>query len=78
MYHLMFEGMLKRSELRDLTISDLKERNDVVFLNIGEQSIALSSQAQSCLSKWLAVRNATSWLFSAIDKHGNISEKSAR
>lgn len=74
MYHLMFEGMLKRSELRDLTISDLDERNDTFFLNIGEQSIALSSQAQSCLSKWLAVRTATSWLFSAIDKHGNISE----
>lgn len=74
MYHVMFEGMLKRSELRDLCVSSLKETASGIVLLIGDQELLLSPQASRCLGKWLLTRNnLTPWLFTAVDKHQNIS-----
>lgn len=74
-YHLMFECMLKRSELKKLTIDDLSgNTSDAYSVNIGGESYRLSASASKYIKRWLDTRLSDHQvLFSAIDKHGNIS-----
>ncbi|NOI75010.1 tyrosine-type recombinase/integrase [Vibrio coralliilyticus] len=72
-YHLMFECMLKRNELKNMSPADIEKNNDGFIVNIGTSSYPLSLHGQKYLLRWLSklpVQNP--YLFSAIDKHGNI------
>lgn len=75
-YHLMFECLLKRGELRDLTGDNLLFSPEGIQVMLGSQTYPLSETAELCLRKWLALRNPNSTvLFNAISKHGNIDDR---
>lgn len=75
-YFLMFECMLKRSELKNLSYQSLVENNGVISVCLGQNLYPLSAQASRCLNKWLLYRgNHDGTLFSAIDKHGNLNSQ---
>lgn len=73
-YHIMFECMLKRSELRDLAFDSVylnEERFNVV---VSSEEYQLSVESSQLLKRWLEVRGDYSGaLFTAIDKYGNLS-----
>ncbi|MCG9677227.1 tyrosine-type recombinase/integrase [Vibrio sp. Isolate24] len=73
-YHLMFECMLKRSELKQLTRNNIKLGTNDCLVFIGDSTYTLTDNAYKYLSKWLkTLPIQNTFLFSAIDKHGNIS-----
>lgn len=73
-YFLMFECMLKRSELKKLDYQSLVDNNGVFSICLGQNQYPLSEQATLCLNRWLAYRGTDHGaLFSAIDKHGNLN-----
>ncbi|AIW16300.1 tyrosine-type recombinase/integrase [Vibrio tubiashii] len=75
-YHLMFECMLKRSELRDLELKSVCLNDGVVSIWISTEEYRLSDEACEILNRWLTVRGSHNGaLFNAIDKHGNISDE---
>ncbi|UPQ89900.1 tyrosine-type recombinase/integrase [Vibrio sinaloensis] len=74
-YHLMFECMLKRMELKRLSLKDLYQGGSETALILSNDRYPLSQNAAHYLTKWLQVRgNNQGALFSAIDKHGNVSQ----
>ncbi|CAM2885537.1 tyrosine-type recombinase/integrase [Vibrio neptunius] len=73
-YHLMFECMLKRSELKKLTRNDLKLDMAECTVFVGDSHYVLSDHAYQYLTRWLRhLPRQNTYLFSAIDKHNNIS-----
>ncbi len=73
-YNIMFECALKRSELRDMTICQVSEKDSTTFISLNDFSYSLSNQAANSLNKWMAHLNFDcDSLFRAIDKHNNIS-----
>lgn len=74
-YFIMFECMLKRSELKNLTYSDLIfVKDDEILVRVSNNHYSLSLQAIACLKKWLNYRGVNEGtLFCAIDKHGNLN-----
>lgn len=76
-YHLMFECLLKRGQLRTLLISHLDMTlSENIRLNIGDHTYELSDQLSELLVQWLLVlaRN-DGFLLCKIDKHGNIGDE---
>ncbi|WP_159652881.1 tyrosine-type recombinase/integrase [Vibrio atypicus] len=72
-YHVMFECLLKRGELRDLTIDKFNINENSITLSLGLYNYTFSPETCCYLQRWFLLRNQTSqWAFSAIDKHGNI------
>ncbi|SEF39218.1 tyrosine-type recombinase/integrase [Vibrio hangzhouensis] len=71
-YHVMFECALKRNELKRLEINSVRIDDDICILSIDESHYRLSETAKNALCRWLAI-TPYSVLFSAIDRHGNIS-----
>ena len=67
--------MLKRSELKKLTIDDLSSNALSTYsIDIDGESYRLSTSASKYLNRWLTTRPSHHQaLFNAIDKHGNIS-----
>lgn len=76
-YHLMFECLLKRGQLRTLLISHLDiTLNDTIRLNIGDNTYELSEQLCQLLDQWLLVlARHDGFLLCKIDKHGNIGSE---
>jgi len=75
LYHLMFECMLKRVELKRLSLKDLSLSGSETAVILGNDRYPLSQNAIHYLTKWLHVRgDYQGALFSAIDKHGNVSQ----
>ncbi|MDN3611623.1 tyrosine-type recombinase/integrase [Vibrio ostreicida] len=73
-YHIMFECMLKRSELKRLTPNHLQVIDAQLHVALGDHLYRLSSTAQSQVERWLKSKPVDHpFLFSAIDKHGNIA-----
>ncbi|MGD8231784.1 tyrosine-type recombinase/integrase [Vibrio sp. TRT 1302] len=76
-YFVMFECMLKRSELKKLSFQDLECGEENICVILGQNQYPLSSQATQYMNKWLAYRGIHQGaLFSAIDKHGNLNSSS--
>ncbi|KJY83871.1 integrase [Vibrio galatheae] len=72
-YHLMFECMLKRSELRDLNFEALDFSNDRYSVWIGSNEYILTKECSNMLSRWIEARGTlTGPLFNAIDRFGNL------
>ncbi|MBA5763288.1 tyrosine-type recombinase/integrase [Vibrio sp. 404] len=72
-YHVMYEGLLKRSELRDFGLKQIIENEDSLAIVVGNEEITLSSTASLVLLRWLNVRGSLGdYVFTAIDRHGNI------
>lgn len=73
-YHVMFEGLLRRSELRDLHLEQIKVNHDYISIFIGQDELALTKEASLALYRWLNVRGSQGeFVFTAIDRHGNLS-----
>ncbi|NVD07900.1 integrase [Vibrio sp. JPW-9-11-11] len=73
-YHLMFECLLKRVELKRLRFEDLSLAQGETTMRLGDNRYPLSLSARLYLDKWLQLRGyANGPLFSAIDKYGNVS-----
>lgn len=73
-YYLMFECMLKRSELKQLFYEQLVVDENTIHLQMGNERYTLSDSAYKFIDNWLQLRGHISGaLFSAIDKHGNLS-----
>lgn len=76
-YFVMFECMLKRSELKKLNFQDLDCAEENIGVILGQNRYPLSSQATQYMNKWLTYRGLHQGaLFSAIDKHGNLNSSS--
>ncbi|PMJ90600.1 tyrosine-type recombinase/integrase [Vibrio sp. 10N.261.55.A7] len=75
--YLMFECALKRSELKRLMLTNTHLYDDFVALDISDHTYRLSGRASYVLKQWLATLGEIDEgvLFSAIDKHGNISQR---
>ncbi|UIP29933.1 tyrosine-type recombinase/integrase [Photobacterium sp. TLY01] len=76
-WSVMFEAMLKRSELAALTIENISiDSSGLISLHIQEHTIALSSMASRSMQRWLTVGMIESGVvFRRIDRHGNIGEQ---
>lgn len=74
-YYLMFECMLKRSELRQLTLGkDILVKQERFWVILGCNQYSLSEDCEKYLRRWLSVRgDYEGILFHAIDKHGNLA-----
>ncbi|WP_295890899.1 tyrosine-type recombinase/integrase [uncultured Vibrio sp.] len=75
--YVMFECALKRSELKQLKVRHVHVRADDLSIEIADHTYRLSERASFILNKWLSYKGGLEEevLFSAIDKHGNISSK---
>lgn len=73
-YHLMFECLLKRGQLRRLQISDFNTSHlNSIKLNLGNNSYSLSTRLSELLAQWLVILNRQDgYLLCRIDKHGNL------
>lgn len=75
-YYIMYECLLKRSELRNLSIQQIVYNNDCIKVAIGDNLYTLSPNACEHLSRWINLRGLHgSTLFTAIDKHGNMNNE---
>ncbi|HAS62736.1 MAG TPA: integrase [Vibrio sp.] len=73
-YHVMYEGLLKRSELRELSLNQIALNEDYLSIFVGGEEITLSCIARAALMRWLNVRGSLGdYVFTAIDRHGNLS-----
>lgn len=74
-YYLMFECMLKRSELRQLTLGrDITLQHGRYVVSLGGNQYSLSDDGEKFLRRWISVRgDFDGTLFNAIDKHNNLS-----
>ncbi|MCK6263588.1 tyrosine-type recombinase/integrase [Vibrio sp. ZSDE26] len=74
-YFLMFECVLKRSELKALTIGQVDSMESYLHVNVQQHSYRLSERGTFVLRQWLSISGgASDWpLFRAIDRHGNIN-----
>jgi len=73
-YHVMFECMLKRSELKALTHHDLFNTEEHVDVSIGGDTYSLTKTASHYLRKWIGVKCYDQGpLFTAIDKYNVVS-----
>lgn len=75
-YAVMFECALKRSDLKNMQIKDIIDRDKETAINVNDQVYQLSDQAQHALHAWLQnLPECTGFLFRRIDKHGNIGQQ---
>ncbi len=76
-YHLMFECVLKRGQLRQLNIEQFRLQNDGNYqLEFEQQSYSLSYELSQVLQRWLAIiAREHGILLSRIDKHGNLGKQ---
>jgi len=72
-YYLMFECALKRSELKNLQISDTAILKNKYTVNINENTYKLTNNASNALKTWVNyLLGSGGFLFRRIDKHNNI------
>ncbi|MBY5946541.1 tyrosine-type recombinase/integrase [Photobacterium rosenbergii] len=74
---VMFEAMLKRSELAALSVENLYiHSSGLVDLDVNQTTISLSSIASKALQRWLVIGMIESgFVFRRIDRHSNIGDK---
>lgn len=74
---VMFEAMLKRSELAALCVENLYiHSSGLIDLEVGSTTISLSSIASKALQRWLMLGMVNDgFVFRRIDRHGNIGDK---
>lgn len=74
---VMFEGMLKRSELAALCVDDLFIHDDgLIDISVGNHTIALSNVSSKALQRWLVIGAIfDDVVFRRIDRHGNVGDK---
>ncbi|WP_394151059.1 tyrosine-type recombinase/integrase [Vibrio maritimus] len=73
MYYLLYECALKRRELKAMKVEDILEDDERYAVTIDEKCYPLSVEASASLRRWL-VHVPYSFLFRAIDRHGNLRE----
>lgn len=74
-YHVMFDALMKRSELKNLTAVHIDTAQTPYSIVLGEHRYPLTELGHQCLSRWLSYRNHSSnYIFTAIDRHGNVGE----
>ncbi|MGF1723638.1 tyrosine-type recombinase/integrase [Photobacterium nomapromontoriensis] len=73
---VMFEAMLKRSELAALTVDCLYVHpNGLIDINVGPNTIALSRISSKALQRWLVISMiCAGYVFRRIDRHSNIGD----
>ncbi|WP_260261714.1 tyrosine-type recombinase/integrase [Vibrio intestinalis] len=72
-YHVMFDALMKRSELKNLTSAQVDRTNTPHSIILGAHRYPLTELGHQCLSRWLIHRNHSSnYVFTAIDRHGNV------
>ncbi|KHT65333.1 integrase [Photobacterium gaetbulicola] len=74
---VMFEAMLKRSELAALCVENLYiHSSGLIDLDVSSTTISLSSIASKALQRWLMIGMVNDgFVFRRIDRHGNIGDK---
>ncbi|MBC7006582.1 tyrosine-type recombinase/integrase [Photobacterium sp. BZF1] len=74
---VMFEAMLKRSELAALSVENLYiHSSGLIDLDVNQTTISLSSIASKALQRWLVIGMIESgFVFRRIDRHSNIGDK---
>ncbi|MDV5167524.1 tyrosine-type recombinase/integrase [Photobacterium rosenbergii] len=74
---VMFEAMLKRSELASLSVENLYVHSSgLIDLDVNQTTISLSSIASKALQRWLVIGMIENgFVFRRIDRHSNIGDK---
>ncbi|MCE4936124.1 tyrosine-type recombinase/integrase [Aliivibrio fischeri] len=75
-WHLMFELLLKRGELRDLQLDDIcfNDETNSCLVQINQNYYAISEETTELLNRWLQHSNIhDGHLFRAIDRHQNVA-----
>ena len=74
---VMFEAMLKRSELAALSVENLYiHSSGLIDLDVNQTTISLSSIASKALQRWLVIGMIENgYVFRRIDRHSNIGDK---
>ncbi len=75
-WYLMFELLLKRSELRDLKVEDIIfDDSDNCMVQLQQHYYPISQKTASLLNCWLmASQLSDSYLFRGLDRHQNVSD----
>ncbi|CAH0535471.1 hypothetical protein VST7929_03045 [Vibrio stylophorae] len=73
---VMFETLLKRSELCELTCANLAEDDDgTLFIEIDQHYLPLTQETRAQLEYWLALAGISDGLlFRSIDRHSNVAQ----
>lgn len=77
-WHLMFDLLLKRSELRDLQLENVcfNDETNSCLVKIHQHYYTLSPETTQLLSHWLEYSKIhNGYLFRAIDRHQNVASK---
>lgn len=76
-WHLMFELLLKRGELRDLQLDDVCfDESNHGMVKLQQCYYPLSDGTNHLLTNWINASQITDgYLFRAIDRHQNVSDK---
>lgn len=76
-WHVMFELLLKRGELRELQLKDICfDESGKYMIQVQQNYYPLSQETGLLLAKWLNTSLIfDGYLFRAIDRHQNVSEK---
>ena len=76
MYHVMYQALMKRKDLRDLCFSQLVFIENHLSVSIDDQHYPLSDETTQIVNRWLAVRGTQGkYVFTAIDRHENVSDE---
>ncbi|MEZ8741802.1 tyrosine-type recombinase/integrase [Photobacterium swingsii] len=72
-----FDGLLKRSELSNICVDDVKIDDDgFVTIQLDNKQLNLSEATSTAFTRWLSEGLiADGYVFRRIDRHGNIGEK---
>ncbi|MFC1235462.1 tyrosine-type recombinase/integrase [Vibrio sp. F74] len=72
-YYIMFECALKRTNLKNLQLSDVVQIDNQWCVNLNDMTYKLSDKAGSALFDWIQfLTGSQGYLFRRIDKHNNI------
>lgn len=72
-WNIMFETMIKRSELKSLGTGQIEWLDDCAILSIEKESYRLSEPTSGYLNRWLSVANISDGIvFRSINRHGSV------
>lgn len=72
-YHVMYQSLMKRKDLRDLEFLQLSIADGRITIAIGDQHYCLNDESTAIVQKWLNVRGTHGrFVFTSIDRHENI------
>ncbi|EGU47033.1 hypothetical protein VII00023_02119 [Vibrio ichthyoenteri ATCC 700023] len=72
-YHVMYQSLMKRKDLRDLEFEQLHQTDERISISIGDSHYQLNDESTVIMRRWLNMRGSQGrFVFTSIDRHENI------